>query len=486
MSKPIVPDVSLIFDESKKFPSNKEEQPKSYKEWKQQQYLPPPPPAPPSLQQHDTFQKLIPNQMHSTDRKKIVTFDLPIEMQSAQNATAQPVQSTPMALCQQLDLSLYETAKNNQIRHSPVGVQSKQQLDYNALVQRQHENRAIVPEPSNQNFEEFYKRLPMPQSVNQMPQPINQMSNQMRNHTSDNSKEIILDEIYRLLQDMQLNKQTTVAMPSKQNDLNRMQMQMQNPTLGNYQSDHQHLMPNHFPALVPHTASSEPSMKDLFNLILRQQEQLLNVQNQVQVLLMRSVNTPPSNQIEPNNFNNNNQIMDTNALCNGNQTDPHTKQVGVMTSLEINVQNYKPNATQSDENFNTPVTKKSSTKSQNNRECGCACNCNSSKKSPSSDSTSNDDNYDTSPRQDEVSSPGWTFYGNILNQVNDVLQNTSPVTAAKENQPMLAANIENRFGATHDIPYRRQSNAMPNIRTAQFKQVGFQIDDVNISAMAKR
>lgn len=475
MSKPIVPDVSLIFDDSKQCALTKDEPAKSYKEWKQQQQTPPQPPK----QQQDTFPKLIPNQMQPIDRKKIVTFDLPIETQSVQNVLSQPVQSSAIPLCQQLELSICEPRKNSQTQSNFSDGRSKQ-YDFNAFAQQQPEKRVTLPETCNQNFNDVYKRLPTAQTINQMQQPINQVSNQMYNHTSGTSKEITLNEIYRLLQDMQSNGQTTVAVPNSQNDLNR--MHIRNPSMDqSHQIDQQHLVPNYLPTTTVNSTNCEPTMRDMLNIIMRQQEQLINIQNQVQHILMRTANTPSSHQIDANHFNSHNQIMDNcNGNGNGNQIDSHTKQVGVMTSLEINVQNYKSNAAQSEENFNTPVAKKMVAK----RTCGCNCNCESNKQTQLSDSTSNDDNYDTSPKQGEAS-PGWTFYGNILNQVNDVLHNTSPVTATKDNQ-QIPANIENRYGATNEASHRRQSNVMPNIRTAQFKQVGFQIDDVNISAMSKR
>lgn len=466
MSKPIVPEVSLIFDESKKSIANQLTQPKSYKEWKQQQ----------QQQMTQPTAKFTPNQTTAADRKKIVTFNLPNENQSTKNVQQLPIESTPMAICQQLDLSLCEPRKFNENDHHTnqfnYMTDAKQQ-DYNHLLQHQNNKRMIA---SPQMTEENYKR------------PSNPMANQVMNQVNGgqnqaNSNGITLNDVYQLLQNMQTNN----ASGDKENNLNHLNGYNIARADTHRQIEHRSLVPSAMqqPYPSPPANQTEPTMKDLFSVILKQQEQLMNIQNQVHALLMRST-APASNQLESRHHPN--QIMaDPNA--NVNQIDSHGNQVGVMTSLEINVQNIKPNALQSDENFSTPKNK--IVNNRNVKRCGCMCNCDQSQKPVQSpDSGSNDDNFDTSPTQGPDTPVGWTFYGNILNQVNDVLQNTSPISSARGNEPqnpLQPTNSENYSSErVTEIPIRRTSNVMPNIRSAQFKQVGFQIDDVNISAMTKR
>lgn len=463
MSKPIVPEVSLIFDDSRKCVFGKEIQPKSYKEWKQQQ----------------TITKLAPNQQTPTsDRKKIVTFDLPIDTQPDKRTPTIPVESTPIAVCQQLELSICEPRKNENVGRPAFSIshmsapQYKQQ-DYQHFVQHQNDKRLMIP--TQQIFEDMYNRAPLQQTTNQMINT-NQLSNN-NSQPSSVSKEITLNEIYKMLQSMQSINQPPNTTNNNQNDLNR--LNAHGVFMENHQKiDHLSLVPSNFQAssntLAPN--NDEPTMRDMLHVIMRQQEQLMNIQSQVQTLLMR-----PTTAIDQ-------FLGDANA--NVNQIDAHTKQVGVMTSLEINVKNYKPSVKTTDDNISTPIARNKIANNQNIKSCGCMCNCNIQKlQQQSSDSGSNDDNFDNSPRQNE-SQKGWTFYGNILNQVNDVLQNTSPVSNTRlndENQsPQLTPNTDNYPAGSKEIPNRRFSNGLPNIRTTKIKQVGFQIDDVNISAMTKR
>lgn len=464
MSRPIVPEVSLIFEDTRKSVSGKETQPKSYKEWKQQQQQP-----------QQCVVKLAPYQSSIADRKKIVTFDLPTDIQTEKKAPTLLVESTPIAACQQLDLSICEPIKSeNIVRHSipahQMTVTQSKQPDYQHFVQHQSDKRMMMP--SQPIVDEMYKRGSVP--INTMVTP-NQMlnNNTNNNQPSSASKDITLNEIYQLLHNMHVNNQPSNPMTNHQNDLNR--LNAHDVGMENHRHiDHLSLVPGNLQASPnPSTPNNgEPTMRDMFTIVMRQQEQLMNIQSQVQALLMR-----PTNAIG--------QILgDANA--NVNQID--TKQVGVMTSLEINVQNYKPSAKQVDDNFGTPITRNKLANNQNIKSCGCMCNCNTQNRQHLSDSGSNDDNFDNnSPRQNE--SAGWTFYGNILNQVNDVLQSTSPVSSARpanENQsPQLINNTNNFPTGSNETP-RRFSNVLPNIRTAKIKQVGFQIDDVNISAMTKR
>lgn len=467
MSKPIVPEVSLIFDDGKKPAQTL--QPKSYKEWKQYQ------------QQHP-LTKFTSHQIPTTDRKKIVTFDLPTENHSDNNVLLPSVESTPMNVCKQLDLSVCEPKNVGDIgchtnsANCMINTQYKQHI-HNNFTQQQYNNKRLVASRQlnlEQNSQPFSKQVT---HINQMPHQVNINQNEAI------SKDITINDVYQLIQNMQLNSQTPMVTnnrPTDSTEFNGPNMDLRN----NRQIDQLSLVPG---TLLPSpnlcTANNEPTMRDMFNIILRQQEQLMNIQKQVQVLLDRSV-TAAHDQIEAVHRTTNQMIDNSNV--NVNQIDPLTKQVGVMTSLEINVQNFKPNATQSDENFNTPNANNAN--KNISKPCGCMCNCESQKRPQSADSKSNDDSFGMTPMQGDTQT-GWTFYGNILNQVNGVLQNTSPTSNTRLNDsknPQIKSDTNNHCNDTKKVSVHRHSNVIPNIRSAQFKQVGFHIEDVNISAMTKR
>lgn len=490
MSKPTVPEVSLIFDDSKQFTLNNETQPKSYKVWKQQQ----------QQQQQQTQQQcqepianVLPNRIQSADRKKIVTFDLSTECHTDTKTLPQMVETSPIALCQQLDLSLYEPKNgSNGLRHSipanftPTEMQCNQQ-EYNGCMPYRNDNG-------------IYTSASLPNKLNTVGTPTNkQIPNQnFTNHAINNSNyaasnEITLNEIYQLLQNMQVNNQSSPveAINQKLHGLNQCDKTIIGG-LDRYQQTNHFSSVSDRSANVPHAANSDPTVRDLFNVILKQQEQLMNLQSQVQLLLMRTTNQLPMHQ-QNESIPYSNRITHKNS--NVNEIDTRKKQMSVMTSLEINVQNNTSNGMQAAANFNTPENTKRVTAAtaavsgnQNMKQCGCVCNCDDQKIVQSSDSGSNDDNLDTSPDRGETQT-GWTFYGNILNQVNDVLQSTPPAANVKTDDshtPNIAANIENHYNSPNNVPCAHPHSMQKQIRTAQFKQVGFQIDDVNISAMSKR
>lgn len=489
MSKPTVPEVSLIFDDSKQFTVNDEAQPKSYKVWKQQQ----------QQQCPEPIAKVLPNRIQSNDRKKIVTFDLPTDCNTETKILPQMVENSPIAQCHQLDLSLYEPKNSsNGIRQTvpanfiPTERQSNQQDHIGCMPYRNDNGMCVLESLPNKmnNIGTPNKQLPKQHFMNQV----------TNNSNYATTKEITLNEIYQLLQNMQVNNRSSLP-----NEV----MNQHNGGLDRYQQLNHFLnAPERFDAStnMPQHSSNhgDPTTRDIFNVILKQQEQLMNLQSQVQLLLMRSANTTPilHHQQQQQQQNENtpyttNRITHTNT--NVNEIDTRKKQMSVMTSLEINVQNSKSNGMETAANFNTPKNTKrlaSAIKgNQSTKQCGCICNCVEQKNVQSSDSGSNDDNLDTSPERGETQT-GWTFYGNILNQVNDVLQSTPPPAAAASNVKaneknttpnVIPANIENHYNSPNNISCPQSSHSMPNqIRTAQFKQVGFQIDDVNISAMSKR
>lgn len=490
MSKPTVPEVSLIFDDSKQFTLNNETQPKSYKVWKQQQQ---------QLQQQQSQEpiaNILPNRIQSSDRKKIVTFDLPVESHAEPNALPQIVENAPIAQCQQLDLSLYDPkTSSNGTGHSIPAKFTPTELQCMQQQQQQQQFNGYVP---YRNDNGMYMTGPLLNNTPNKPTPNQHFTNQVMNNCGA-TKEITLNEIYQLLQNMQVNNRTSPPQPN-------VVMSQQAQAIGGLDRYQQI---NNFPntpdrfdanANVPHSSTGDPTTRDIFNVILKQQEQLMNLQSQVQLLLMRTAHTAPilQHQQHSESAPYTNRIAHTNS--NVNEIDTRKKQMSVMTSLEINVKNSKSNGSiQAAANFNTPENTKRIVAvkgSQGRKQCGCVCNCDEQKNVQSSDSSSNnDDNLDASPDRGETQT-GWTFYGNILNQVNDVLQSTPPPANVKTNDSnntpniaAAAANIDHHcINSPNNISCAHSSHSsMPKqIRTAQFKQVGFQIDDVNISAMSKR
>lgn len=475
MSKPTVPEVSLIFDDSKQFTLNNEIQPKNYKVWKQQQ----------QQQCQEPIATQPTNRVQSSDRKKIVTFDIPTEMNTEIKNLQKTSECSPIALCQQLDLSLNELPSSS-IRHSIPASAPSSEVQYN----RQDYNHYMPYRNENGNG---YNSMPLQTKLNSAgtPSQLNQQFTPNKNCITP-SKEVTLNDVYRLLQNMQISNQSSHTAPlnQKSHALNQY-----DSAVGELDNRNQH--PNHMSG-VP---NGEPTVRDVFNVILKQQEQLMNLQSQVQLLLMHTANTPKHQQNDNPPHCNRISHAHTNTNCNENEA--RNKQMSVMTSLEINVQNAKSNGVKSAAatttgamvgdatNYNTP--KKSMRAAimgnQSVKQCDCVCNCAQQNHGQSSDSGSNDDNLDVSPDHGETQT-GWTFYGNILNQVNDVLQSTPPTANANSGDsdvsPNVAANIENRYHNLNNVLCKNPYGMPKQIRTAQFKQVGFQIDDVNISAMSKR
>lgn len=240
----------------------------------------------------------------------------------------------------------------------------------------------------------------------------------------------------------------------------------------NYQSQNNNAnQKNQISSVNQPETSDEPTIKDLFKIIIKQQEQLLRLQEQVQNIISRD---------------NENALRSSSAAkqIQDKQTEPATmfencaKTVGVMTSLEINVQ--RPiNQVQDTRYEETPVQKQTEAATEKHK---CQCNCQSKNDTQMLDSTQpydvirNNQPAIRSPVSGE-DRPGWTFYGNILEQVNDVLHSSPPVNKSGQRQETLPSQSDEFNGP---------AVMTSNIRMAQFKQIGFQFDDVNISATAKR
>lgn len=494
MCKPIVPEVSIILENTNSTASNQTPPPKNYKEWKKQQH---------TLQQQTIKQYQMqtenfrPNNNEPLGKKKFVKFDLPtpeavtpIEIKTV--STPLPVNSLGMATCPQLDLSCIESARpsNSQnIQNYPQyqNIPIQHQPDRSSQWAKSETN----PTSNISNLEEMYRQMSLQQMNAQYKGQNDAQENKLfEQMPKQSNQEITLDDVYQLLQ-AKLNQSPSAAVapqPQYTNDMNSWSRQQGNNN--NFEQNRQPLatIPQQSSEMnIIRTQNAEPSMKDLFNIILKQQEQLMNIQQQVHALLLNSTNgsTPAiAPQIESN------QIFDRTEYkqFSNSRANP----IGVMTSLEINVQQLKPCSKPECE---TVPNEMNSAINSNNaiKQCGCSCQCeNKNIDQPmmiqSSDSESNDDNSDCFSKQGDKKT-GWTFYGNILNQVNNVLQNTSPENPNREkiiNQPFNKTNDADIQSNNNNNVNNCNYNVRPNIRSTQIKQFGLHFDDVNISAMAKR
>lgn len=223
--------------------------------------------------------------------------------------------------------------------------------------------------------------------------------------------------------------------------------------------------------------ADEPTMKDLFKIIVKQQEQLVRLQDQVQRILLCGNNAAITGHTG----------HAPRAHVSQNQTSPPhehcRKAVGVMTSLEINIQkNYQANGGAIERGDRVEMQQPMR---QSNNQCKCDCGQQPSNV-PSNrvfDPIAAPDavhHIVTSDDEDDQAEggkpPGWTFYGNILEQVNHVLENSPPVNN----------NSQSRRPAQQQPESPMTDMRSSNVRMAQFKQIGFKCDDVNISAMSKK
>lgn len=222
----------------------------------------------------------------------------------------------------------------------------------------------------------------------------------------------------------------------------------------------------------------EPTVKDLFQIIIKQQEQLIHLQEQVKSILLHSnsraiTETPIVRQSSsPTTAAVLHKPIDITMQPNSNEIDNTPKTIGVMTSFEINIQQSFASATNQNPSNDKPTS-----------ECECRCKYTKPNNERQLDVTPSRNGIPCNQNQQHDGNEnalnenaGWAFYGNILDQVNDVLQNSPPVNNVEQSRPI---------GRPYDTPIN--DSRPSNFRTTtQFKKIGFQCDDVNISATAKR
>lgn len=496
----MVPEVSIIFDETQPSKSNETTtQTQSYKEWKQHQIKMDSQQSKPQIISSTLTQPI------ASERKKNVTFHSPVSANGSRHSNNE---QTQMKLCENVPTAVGFQSENcfdgtnvkpNQINRFN-GSQNKINLLNGYFVGKNNENDDTMKLYENsgskltQNFASKSSQNLTHPSLPSNDRAFTQNKNNF-NHTDDKQKEdITLEDIYRLLSNMQLKSQMPNELhQSKPNNLNQNAiLAHENANLPfqshggnqsyNYEYATQTTTPH--PSYTVDEFNSEPSIRELFNIIMKQQEQLLNIQKQVHILLMHSLNA--DNRMESKKLMSNNEQYYQTGNTHSNRSNSHQNQIGVMTSLEINVQRCKSRSP------NIPNAIDNDLQQQNKPTTSQCCNCNNGNKNSSkniitsdSESSSSDDNLN-STSSNEKNKTGWTFYGNILNQVNDVLENTSPRTNHNQQQRMQM-NTENHLNAPKPINTEDNiDNTAQNIYSARFKEVGFQIDDVNISAKSER
>lgn len=470
-SKPLVPEISILVDDSAQTETIVPRQPTSYKEWKQNQN---------KNQQMYRNGNASANAFSANgtggEKKKNVKFNLsPDDLntnseQQFKLPIDQAIDENLAAQCNQLDLSLCEpTIVDNAKGNQNCGA-NRQQFSDNRLTGDSMQNN--LRQQNVKHFRDSSKQLSNPQCMHQTANAVTWNRN-----VNNEQQEINLDDVYRLLQNIQ---QKNVATPQLYEPPMPTQNHLRNAQQNLVLHDNQQPIVPSNEVNVGQMSNSEPTIKDLFSVIVKQQEQLLNIQKQVHMLLMN----PRSVGAAHNHFQGGPDF---------NQLNGRPKPMGVMTSFEINVQPCKPrmslqpNEIHKSQNVCNDIEAKTSSEP---KKCSCNCSCGvletvkqTSKPVQSSDSESNDENSDSFQN-------GWAFYGNILNQVNNVLQNSPQITKPNQHPiETIATNHQNLFERTDEY-HVQQNQFTPNItktvRSAQIKQVGFQFDDVNISATSKR
>lgn len=450
LSKPSVPEVSIILDESsttKKIDANV---PQSYKEWKQQQNQL-------ELQSKQQFNSPMLNDTPNVDKekKKNVTFKSPTLTDSNRE------------FCRETMRRSFQAASppNNSDSNEAFIIRNNKQ---NVCQQINNSPQFECQSVQSHAFVPIENQL---SNVQRMHGSQQNTANAMASATklaptnfNENNEKISLDHIYQMLMNLQMNPQISKTTNYPLTDFNRVENDFQNMECQQYRFNEMNER-----RMSPHANSSDtsdtaPNTRDLFNIVVKQQEQLMNIQKQIHMLLVHTMNagdTTNTPKVQNNNKNFGELPTTVDHMNRPNATNP----IGLMTSLEINVQRNKAI-----------------------KQCGCKCECNDIR--PKYGHTSESDNSDRENLVMPNSNDGnngkmqnnWMFYGNVLNQVNEVLENTSP----KTNKPMESAPFEMQQQLPRNHIVNDNSNGTPNRCSAKVKQFGFQIDDVNISARSKR
>lgn len=471
LSKPSVPEISIL-DDSNTIRKTDVQVPQSYKEWKQHQN---------QLELQQAKQQfnsptLVDAPNIAKEKKKNVTFQSPTGMaDSDRNFYREPNRRRSQTVSPHSDFDSAEVkmmrGDNGQTMPTQLNVSPRfeyQSMSPNAFVARDNEssNSNRYPSPiSNQysspNSNQLYaQQNAIAHQSKTVPYPMN-----------DSNDKVSLDDIYRLLNNLQLQNQATSEQSTKLNNFNQRPNQRYNSN-PEYQQHHfdemnGRRMPSH--ANNCEAADPVPSTTDLFNIVVKQQEQLMNIQKQIHMLLVRTMNTGDETAKQTKMQSIKGHRESPTNIDHMNRPNAVSNPIGLMTSLEINVQHCNRNKTV--------------------KQCGCKCECNTRAKyghTSESDNSDQDNLVIPNANNGNVNAANWMFYGNVLNQVNEVLEKTPPIPNKSpiEMMPLKADNklqLPRNNNAAIDNDYDT-----PNIRSAKVKQFGFQIDDVNISAKSKR
>lgn len=297
-------------------------------------------------------------------------------------------------------------------------------------------------------------------------------------HADESDGKVSLDDIYRLLTDLQVNTKQPNEQSNRMTDfMQRSDQQVtHSPSNQQHQYDQMNVQRMSANNNLSDASDAVPTTRDLFNIVVKQQEQLMNIQKQIHMLLMHTMNNAGDStgiSRKPQHIRNNGESpIQAGHLNRPKAVNP----IGLMTSLEINVQHCNRNAAR--------------------KQCGCQCECNDRPKyghtSESDISDQDNEHYPNVHAGDGDAGDGtvnadWMFYGNVLNQVNEVLEKTSPKTNRSpiSSQPLMHAD-QQMLAARNTVVAADSNNERPNFCSAKVKQFGFQIDDVNISAKSKR
>lgn len=448
LSKPSVPEVSIILDESSTTRKSDSKVPQSYKEWKQQQNQL-------ELQAKQQFGSPILSDATNVvkEKKKNVTFQSPTLTDSNRDFHRQPIGRSSQSP---------SPPNNSDSTEAFIIRDSIQKVSHHMNSAPQFECQSVQQSefvPYENNFSTL-QRMHGSQQSNE--HAIAGSTKMAATSSNDNNEKISLDHIYQMLMNLQMSKQTPNTQSAQLNDFNREtnERYAQNMECQQYRSNQMNER-----RMSPHANSSDtsdtaPNTRDLFNIVVKQQEQLMNIQKQIHMLLVHTMNAGDTTNIPKVQNINNSAGLPTN-IDHTNRPSA-TNSIGLMTSLEINVQR------------NNAI-----------KQCGCKCECNDNRLKYGH--TSESDNSDQENLVIPSSNNGnmqknWMFYGNVLNQVNEVLEKTSP----KTNKPTESTPFEVQQQLPRNPFFNDNSNDTPNRCSAKVKQFGFQIDDVNISARSKR
>lgn len=498
--------MSLIIDHSKSTKTTETNSTKtlSYKQWRQQHTA-------------DTSENLITQDLI---KKKNVTFANASNLVSnkittpifEQNKTASSSQPITMP-CNALDLSLCDqiptsTAVKNQESQrgskqmlSAVGVPTSKPLycDTQKLGN-------IAQKPNDEQdfrLNDAYRLIQFDQNQNDRPFqndnyfPSNRL---VERNPPEISKEITMTDLYQLV--LKTLQPTNQGQSRTMNQTDQSQQMQPVKQIIPKNTASQEINTN-----LATVSPAEPTVKDLFQIILKQQEQLMAITKQLQCIV--SMNQPRSEQPNPALQQcYRNQIDEQNFMDNAIfRQSPSSNSLGVMTSLEINVQKCNGRVMPDDEQNYIANVHSGKNHSNNFRkhENRCCCNCKASQahcyngnndeiSDPSNESSCDDqDEFNNLPNGKQKDN-NLAFYGNILDQVNDVLKNSPPNMVRNPRQQQYEDRQQShQVNLEWQNQYQEGSDAQQfnpvlssNIRTAKFKQIGFQFDDVNISATSKR